>query len=135
MQSSRSHDNEQELEKIVPLLLILIACLGMIAIESQIKIVHRVYDNFVLDNKNHYLPCEELPTESDVRRIVEQHQDKIQAIEQVNPGSVGVEIDTFTCPGQADLMIWYARHQDRSAIEEIIGSDTFFGVPYRLQNR
>jgi Holliday junction resolvasome RuvABC endonuclease subunit len=122
-------------KKIVPPLVILIACLGIIAIESQIKIVHRVYDNFVLDNKNHYLPCEELPTESDVSRIVEQHQDKIQAIEQVNPGFVGVEIDTFTCPGQADLMIWYASHQDRLAIEEIIGSDTFFGVPYRLQNR
>jgi hypothetical protein len=122
-------------KKIVPPLVILIACLGMIAIESQIKIVRRIYDNFVLDNKNHYLPCEELPTESDVSRIVEQHQDKIQAIEQVNPGFVGVEIDTFTCPGQADLMIWYASHQDRLAIEEIIGSDTFFGVPYRLQNR
>jgi Holliday junction resolvasome RuvABC endonuclease subunit len=122
-------------KKIVLPLVILIACLGVIAIESQIKIVHRIYDNFVLDNKNHYLPCEELPTEADVSRIVEQHRDKIRAIEQVNPGFVGVEIDTFTCPGQADLVIWYASHQNRLAIEEIIGGDTFFGVPYRLQNR
>jgi len=122
-------------KKIVLPLGILIACLGMIVIESQIKIAHRVYDNFVLDNKNHYLSCEELPTEADVNRIVEQHRDKIQAIEQVNLGFVGVEVDTFTCPGQADLVIWYASHQDRLAIEEIIGGDTFFGVPYRLQNR
>jgi Holliday junction resolvasome RuvABC endonuclease subunit len=122
-------------KKIVLPLVILIACLGMIAIESQTKFIHRVYDYFVLDNKNHYLPCEELPTEVNVSRIVEQHRDKIQAIEQVNPGFVGVEIDTFTCPGQADLVIWYASHQNRLAIEEIIGGDTFFGVPYRLQNR
>ena len=113
-------------KKIVLPLVVLIACLGVIAIESQIKIVHRIYDNFVLDNKNHYLPCEELPTEADVSRIVEQHRDKIRAIEQVNPGFVGVEIDTFTCPGQADLVIWYASHQNRLAIEEIIGGDTFF---------
>jgi Holliday junction resolvasome RuvABC endonuclease subunit len=122
-------------KKIVLPLVILIACLGIIVIESQIKIAHRVFDYFVLDNKNHYLPCEELPTEADVSRIVEQHRDKIQAIEQINLGFVGVEIDTFTCPGQADLVIWYASHQDRLAIEEIIGGDTFFGVPYRLQNR
>jgi hypothetical protein len=122
-------------KKIVPILVILIACLGMIVIESQTKFILRVYDNFVLDNKNHYLPCEELPTEVDASRIVEQHQDKIQAIERVNPGFVGVEIDTFTCPGQADLVIWYASHQNRLTIEEVIGSDSFFGVPYRLQNR
>jgi len=122
-------------KKIVLPVVILITCLGMIAVESRIKIIDRVYDNFVLDNKNHYLPCEELPIEADVSRIVDQHQDEIRAIEQVNPGFVGIEIDTFTCPGQADLVIWYGRHQDRLAIEEIIGSDTFFGVPYRLQNR
>jgi hypothetical protein len=122
-------------KKIVLPLVIIIACLGMITIETQTKFIHRVYDNFVLDNKNHYLPCEELPTQVDVSRIVEQHRGEIQEIEQVNPGFVGVEIDTFTCPGQADLVIWYASHQNRLTIEEIIGGDTFFGVPYRLHNR
>jgi hypothetical protein len=117
------------------LILTTVVCLGAIAIESQAKIIRRSYDNFVLDNWNHYLPCEKLPTEAEVRATVQRYQDVIQAIEQVNPELVGVDIDSSTCPGKADLVIWYASHQNRLAIETIIGGDTFFGVPYRLQNR
>ena len=117
------------------LLLTAAICLGTIAIESQTKIIRISYDNFVLDNRNHYLPCEKLPTEAEVRAIVQQHQDIVQEIKQVNPGLVGVDVDSSTCPGTADLVIWYASHQNRLAIETLIGGDTFFGVPYRLQNR
>lgn len=92
------------------------------------------FDNLVYDNKNHYLPCEKLPDEAEVRRIVQEHQDVIQTIEQVDPGFVGVEIGT-PCAGKADLVIWYGTHEDRLGIERIIGDDTFFGVPYRLNNR
>jgi len=119
----------------VILVIALVVCLAAIAIESQTKIIRLTYDNFVLDNKNHYLPCEKLPTEANLRETVQQHQDTVQAIEQVNPGAVGIEIDTSICPGRADLVIWYASHQDREAIDSIIGSASFFGVPYRLQNR
>jgi hypothetical protein len=115
--------------------IIAVVCLGAIVIESQTKVIRHLYDNFVLDNDNHYLTCEELPPETEVRAILEQHQDIVQAIEAVNPGLVGVEIDSSACPGKADLVIWYASHQNRLAIEEIIPRDTFFGVPYRLQNR
>lgn len=116
-------------------LAVLVACLGALALEAQTKIVHRLYDNYILDNKNHYLPCEQLHIEAEVSRIVQEHQDIIQAIERVNPGLVGVELDTGSCPGMADLIIWYATHQDRVIIERIIGGNSFFGVPYRLQNR
>lgn len=123
--------------KIIASILLLMAavCLGAIAIELQTKIIMRSYDNFVLDNRNHYLPCEKLPTEAQVRAVVQQHQDIVQAIEQVNPGLVGVDVDSLTCPGKTDLVIWYASHQSRLAIETIIDGNTFFGVPYRLQNR
>jgi hypothetical protein len=104
-------------------------------VELQSKVLRRGYDQFILDNRNHYLSCQELPTKLDVDRIARQHQDVIQQIEQVAPGFVGVEIDTLTCAGTADLLIWYGTHQQRVAIEEIIAGDTFFGIPYRLQNR
>ena len=113
---------------------IVVTCLGAIAIEAQTTILHRAYDNFVLDNKHHYLPCEKLHQEAEVRQIVQEHQDMIQAIEGVNPGFVGIEIDT-SCPGKADLVIWYASHENRMKIEKIINNDTFFGVPYTLNNR
>lgn len=110
-------------------------CLGLVIVETQTKVLHRAYDNLVLDNKNHYLPCDSLPTEIDVVRVAQEHHDVIESIENVNPGLVGVEIDSITCPGKADLLIWYASHENRLEIERIIGGDTFFGIPYRLNNR
>lgn len=103
-------------------------------VEAQFKVLRRVYDDYVLDNQNHYLPCKDLPTKIEVERIVAQHQDIIQQIEQVAPGFVGVEIDSSACEGKADLLIWYGSHQQRIAIEKIIGGNTFFGIPYRLRN-
>lgn len=120
---------------IVTIIVIVTLCLGALFVEAQTKIVRRAFDDLIYDNKNHYLPCEKLPAESEVSRIVQEHQDVIQLIEQVNPGLVGVEIDSSICPGRADLLIWYASRENRLEIEKIIGDDTFFGVPYRLNNR
>ncbi len=114
---------------------ILLVCTVATLVEAQLKIAHRIYDHFVLDNRNHYLSCQDLPLKIEVESAVEQHQEVIQQILEVAPGFVGVEVDTYTCSGKADLLIWYASHQQRLAIEKIIGGDTFFGIPYRLQNR
>jgi hypothetical protein len=110
-------------------------CLGALLLESQTRIIRRAIDDVVFDNWNHYLPCDKLPEVSRVREVVEEHQETIRRVEAVNPGLVGVEISTGPCPGKADLLIWYASHQNRVDIEEIIGGERFFGVPYRLQNR
>ena len=114
---------------------LLLTCVMAVIIETRLNIVKRVYDNFALDNRNHYLSCQELPTKLEVGRILEQHRDVVQQIQEIAPGLVGVEIDSLTCQGKADLLIWYGTHQQRLAIEKIIDGDTFFGIPYRLQNR
>lgn len=93
-----------------------------------------VYNDVVLDNQDHGLPCTELPSIQEVEQIVASHQDVIQKLEAVNPGQVFVDVDSETCPDHADIIISYASHQDREAIEELIGADTFFGIPYRLRN-
>ena len=117
------------------LVLILILCIGIWILEAQTKILRKTYDEVILDNRNHYLSCEQLPSESEVRQVIEAHQDVIAKIEQINPGFVGVEMDASTCPGRADILFWYGTHQDRLLIERIIADDTFYGIPYRLQNR
>jgi len=128
---------KNKVRKNISLLIIGLALLCAIAImvELQFKVLRRAYDHFILDNRNHYLSCQNLPPRSEVERIMEQHRDVIQQIQQVAPGFVGVEIDSLTCEGKADLLIWYGTHEQRIAIEEIIDDDTFFGIPYRLQNR
>jgi hypothetical protein len=117
------------------LLAFLFVCGFATVIEARFRVVQRGYDHFVLDNRNHYLPCTGLPAEADVDRIVAQHADTIRQIQNVAPGSVGVEIDSSTCEGRADLLIWYGTHQQRIAIERIIHGETLFGIPYRLENR
>lgn len=117
------------------ILIIVFLIIIVVTIESQTKFVHRLYDEFVMDNKNHYLPCDQLPSVDEVTSIVEQHRDTIEQIEQINPGNAGVQVDSRSCPGKADIIIWYASHEDRLKIERLIDSETFFGIPYRLQNR
>ena len=117
------------------LTLILILCVGIWILEAQTKFFRIAYDEIVLDNNNHYLSCEQLPSEAEVRRMMEDHQNVIKKIEQIKPGFVGVEMDTSTCPGKADILFWYGTHEDRVLIEDIIAGDTFYGIPYRLENR
>ena len=117
------------------LLLSLVLCTGIWILESQTKFFRRAYDEIVLDNRNHYLSCDQLPSEAEVRQVMDEHQDVVKKIEQINPGFVGVEMDTSTCPGKADILFWYGTHQDRLLIEDIIAGETFYGIPFRMQNR
>ena len=117
------------------LLLILLLCEGIWILEAQTKFLRRTYDEIILDNRNHYLSCDQLPSEDEVRRMVEEHQDDIKRIEQIHRGFVGVEMDTSICVGKADILFWYGTHKDRLLIEDIIAGETFYGIPYRLENR
>jgi hypothetical protein len=112
-----------------------VLCVGTWIVESQTNFFRKIYDDAILDNRNHYLSCEQLPSEEEVRRVMEAHQDTIEKIEQVNPGFVGVEMDSSICPGKADILFWYGTHQDRLRIESLIANDTFYEVPYRLEDR
>jgi len=114
------------------LVLVAVCCVAAVFL-VQGHVLSGLYNDLVLDNRDHFLPCEKLPTSAEVHRVLEEHQDIVEAIEGVNPGFVWVEVDD-SCPGRADIVIYYASHQDRLAIEEIIGGETFFGVPYRLRN-
>lgn len=113
----------------------LILCAGIWILEAQTKFLRRTYDEIVLDDRNHYLTCDQLPPEAEVRQVMDEHRDVIKKIEQIKPGFVGVEIDDTTCLGRADILFWYGTHEDRLQMEEIISGETFYGIPYRLQNR
>jgi hypothetical protein len=113
----------------------LIVCVSIVLIESQIKVIRRWIDDTLYDNRNHHLPCKQLPPLSEVKMIVREHQDIIKQVEAVHPGNTGAEILPCGTGQNADITFWYASHNDRIAIEQIIGADTFFGVPYNLDNR
>lgn len=110
------------------------ACVGVLILEAQTKMMRRWIDDVIYDNQNHYLDCEQLPSRAKVMKVLEEHHDVIQQIEAVNPGFVGIEVNTCDLEN-ADITFWYGSHQDRIVIEQIIGGDRFFGVPYNLHNR
>ena len=120
---------------LVVLVLTLILCMGIWILEAQTKFLRKIYDEVIMDNRNHYLACDQLPSEHEVRQVIEAHQDVIEKIKQIKPGFVGVEMDTSICPGKADILFWYGTHQDRLLIESVIADDTFYGIPYRLVNQ
>lgn len=62
-------------------------------------------------------------------------QDVVEQIEQINPGLVGLDVDSIQCPGKADVVIWYGSHQDRLTIDSMIDGATFYGILYRLNNK
>jgi hypothetical protein len=115
------------------LFLLTVCCVTAVLAVRQ-HVPARVYNDIFLDNYDHFLPCEKLPTSTEVHRIVEANQGTVEAIEAVNQGFVWVEVDDTICPGRADVVIYYASHRDRLAIEEILGGKAFFGVPCRFRN-
>jgi len=129
---SMSTTRRRVLLALAALLLIFLAAL---LLEKQTHFIGRYISDRLYDSRDHYLSCSDLPTEADVRRTLQEHRDLITAIEQVHQEHAGVEVDATSCPGRADLVIWYASHQDRVAIEGLLAGDTFHGVPARLQNR
>jgi len=126
--------NRKRMAITVVIAISLICCLGVILVIVKTNLVRRLYNNLILDNRDHFLSCEELPPLSEVTMVVESHANVIEEIKRVNPGFVVVRIDSTICPGKADIVIEYPSHQNRLAIEEIIDGETFFDVPYRLRN-
>ena len=114
--------------------------LGVLVVAGVWALLHShwfgdLYAEYVLDNRYHHVPCQELPSKEEIWRVLQEHQDVLQQIQALDqPGVVGYEI-VPCAPGHASLTFWYASHEQRVKIEEIIGGDTFFGVPYDLQNR
>lgn len=49
-------------------------------------------DEMILDNCNHYLSCDQMPSEAEVMRMMDEHQDVIREIEQINPAFVGIAL-------------------------------------------
>ena len=115
--------------------LILGALVISLVVEANTYYVRDLLIEEFWGSKPHRVPCDKWPTPDEVQRVVDQHSQIISQIESVNPGFTVVNINTMSCPGRADIRIWYASYSDRDAIKSIIGDGKyFFGVPYQLRN-
>jgi len=112
---------------------VLIIILVIIVSIGSIPIVILAFELFETIKDSSGLPCEELPDIETVRQTIEDHQDIIEEIENTSPGNVWIEINE-RCDGKGELFIYYNTIYTKNKIKELIGGDTFFGVPYRMFN-
>lgn len=119
---------------IILIVIILLICAAVI-VEKRTLILRRIIDARLYGSYFHYLPCDALPTDAEVRQALHDHPEVAQAIRDVNPGNVGIMIGS-PCWDKADLTIWYNDRDDRQEIETFLSEDLlFFGIPVNLDGQ
>lgn len=103
-------------------------------VESKVHTLARLFDNYILDNYNHYLSCEQLPDREYVELVLSENVDLVNALYAAGANAVGTGDSEMSCEKTADIIIFYNGHDDRVRIEEILGNQTFKGIPIRLKN-
>lgn len=135
-----------------------VVILSMVEIRTQYT--RRLWDKYILDNRNHNLSCDELPKVEDINQVVNQNREVIENIiiemgknyssEEVIPFwennsvqdgenfnvsiSWGEMSPGCENSGKGDILFTYPSSKDREIIEKHINEDTFLGIPYRLKN-
>jgi hypothetical protein len=135
-----------------------VVILSMVEIRTQYT--RRLWDKYILDNRNHNLSCDELPKVEDINQVVNQNREVIENIiiemgknyssEEVIPFwennsvqdgenfnvsiSWGEMSPGCENSGKGDILFTYPSSKDREIIEKYIDGDTFIGIPYRLKN-
>jgi hypothetical protein len=77
--------------------------------------------------------CDLLPGTDYAESVMAENSGIVSQIESLNPGNIWLELDSASCPGKAELLIYYATESDRQEIKNLIGDD-FFGIPYKMFN-
>ena len=120
---------------IIILCIIILLIVAAVIVEKQTLILRRVVDARLYGSYFHYMSCEDLPSDAEVRQALGDHADIAEAIRDVNPGKVGIMIGS-PCWDKADLTIWYNDRADREEIETFLSEDLlFFGIPVNLDGQ
>ena len=124
-------DSKRHIEgkKLISLIIILVVIISILTI-PLILVASDIFRTFFY-GKSH--PCETLPDIETARQIVDDHQDVIAAIENIHPDCILVYLEE-RCEGKGELVIYYCTIDQQIEILEIIGNNTFFGVPFRMVN-
>lgn len=92
--------------------------------------------SLLMGNKSISLNCDQLPDVKQVETVIKQHSDLIEQIKAIRPGSILVEAsETEACPEKGFLLIIFGGYDDSVKIKALIGRDTFFGIPYQMENQ
>lgn len=114
----------------------LVAALALAVFEWNTHHFRDLLSERMYGSKPHRVPCDELSSPDEVQRVLDENARFVERIEAINPGFTIVEPNMFTCVDNADIRILYATARDGERIRALLGhAETFFGVPYNMQNQ
>ncbi len=116
-------------KKLIGLIIILVFIISILAIPLTF-VATNIFNTFFYGR---YHTCETLPDIETARQIVDDHQDIIDAIEKIHPDCIHVSLEE-RCEGKGELVIYYCTIDQQIEILKLIGSSTFFGLPFRMIN-
>lgn len=120
---------------VIILFIIILLIVAAVIAEKRTHILQHAIDAWLYGSYDHYLPCAALPTDPEVRQVLEDHPDAAQAIRDVNPGHVKILVGS-ACVFKADLVIWYGDRDDFQEIIALLSEDRlFFGIPVQIDYR
>jgi len=115
----------------VALIILTLVSLGFLFRKSIMIIIQDV----LYDNRRYLYSCKDLPSREFVEQALEDNKEFVDQIKNVMPGFIIVGAGYINdCPGKGDIHIEFPGHAQREIIEEMIGSDLLFGIPYRMTN-
>ncbi len=110
--------------------------IGILVFASLLYVL--LNNHYVIDtltgNKTHSLSCDDLPAVDEAQSVVSKHKDVVREIISIDPSLITIDIDNRECGSRADIVITVGSDAEKRRVEEIIQSDNFFGVPYRIIN-
>ncbi len=117
----------------IPWLLIIASILLSILIMATPSI----WNDVVLDSKEHGVSCSDMPEYEEVVTFIENRQHTVERIESVNPGFtfVHAQRNEHTCTNKGFITITYGSHQDRIQIEQIVRDTDIQTLPVTWINR
>jgi len=106
----------------------------LLVVSIFVFIGYLAYGFWELMEEGNPIPCDEQVPLEEVEALFVEHQDVVAQIQDI--ASTRVSIRSNDCDGEkkANVLIMYMAKQNKNAIQDILGGNTFYGVPIRWQN-
>jgi hypothetical protein len=119
------------------IIFLLVATLGALVFIKNPRPYKIAWASIVLNNKEHFMLCDNLPFYPQVETSLVLHRDVVDKLKKIE-GVVDVKpvlnkcytVDGKGYYNKGDILIDYKSRQARQDVAKLIG-DNFFGIPYR----
>ncbi len=116
------------------ILISIAALIGIALVGVAVTSGPRWYDEHLLGNRAHGRGCADLPSEQDMRALLDRNATTVEAVRAIEPaGTVNLEAGQ-SCPGRWDLLLTYGSKDQRRQAERLIIGTELESAPISWRN-